>query len=109
MDAGGAAAKLKASFGELHEIGLAELQAEGFKKSGIRALDFVDLRYRGQSYELTVPLGADFIDTFHKAHERRYGYSNRGRTVELVNVRTTFLGRTAKPLFKKAPKHRGRP
>src|SRR5207249_7481312 len=68
MDAGGAAAKLKASFGELHKIGLAELQAEGFKKSEIRALDFVDLRYRGQSYELTVPLGAHFIDTFHKAH-----------------------------------------
>jgi len=109
MDAGGAAAKLKASFGELHKIGLAELQAEGFKKSAIRALDFVDLRYRGQSYELTVPLGAHFIDTFHKAHERRYGYSNRGRTVELVNVRTTFLGRTAKPQFKKAPKQRGRP
>ena len=47
-----------------------------------------DLRYAGQSFELTVPLGQDPAEAFHRAHEERYGYADRGRTVELVAVRT---------------------
>ncbi len=47
-----------------------------------------DLRYRGQSFELTVPLGPGLADRFHRAHEERYGYADRGREVELVAVRT---------------------
>ena len=47
-----------------------------------------DLRYRGQSFELTVPLGDELADRFHRAHEERYGYADRGREVELVAVRT---------------------
>ena len=48
-----------------------------------------DLRYRGQSFELTVPLGGDDLaERFHRAHEERYGYADREREVELVAVRT---------------------
>jgi len=47
-----------------------------------------DLRYRGQSFELTVPLQADLAGAFHRAHEERYGYAEPGREVELVAVRT---------------------
>jgi N-methylhydantoinase A len=49
-----------------------------------------DLRYRGQSFELPVPLdgGADLAERFHRAHEERYGYADRAREVELVAVRT---------------------
>jgi N-methylhydantoinase A len=47
-----------------------------------------DLRYRGQSFELTVPLGGDLAERFHRTHEERYGYADRGRDVELVAVRT---------------------
>jgi len=47
-----------------------------------------DLRYRGQSFELTVPLGEELAERFHRAHEERYGYADRGREVELVAVRT---------------------
>ena len=47
-----------------------------------------DLRYRGQSFELTVPLGDELAERFHRAHEERYGYADRGREVELVAVRT---------------------
>ena len=47
-----------------------------------------DLRYRGQSFELTVPLGADLAGAFHAAHEERYGYSDPEREIELVAVRT---------------------
>jgi N-methylhydantoinase A len=47
-----------------------------------------DLRYRGQSFELTVPLGGDVAEAFHRAHEERYGYADRSRQLELVAVRT---------------------
>jgi N-methylhydantoinase A len=47
-----------------------------------------DLRYRGQSFELTIPLGEGLADRFHRAHEERYGYADRGRSLELVAVRT---------------------
>jgi N-methylhydantoinase A len=47
-----------------------------------------DLRYAGQSFELTVPIQADLVEAFHRAHEERYGYADRNRELELVAVRT---------------------
>jgi N-methylhydantoinase A len=47
-----------------------------------------DLRYRGQSFELTVALGSALAERFHAAHEERYGYADRERSLELVAVRT---------------------
>jgi N-methylhydantoinase A/oxoprolinase/acetone carboxylase beta subunit len=47
-----------------------------------------DLRYAGQSFELTVPLEPDLAGAFHIAHETRYGYADREREIELVAVRT---------------------
>jgi N-methylhydantoinase A len=47
-----------------------------------------ELRYRGQSFELSVPLQPRLAEAFHRAHEARYGYADRGREVELVAVRT---------------------
>ena len=47
-----------------------------------------DVRYAGQSFELTVPLGGDVAEVFHRAHEERYGYADRGRPLELVALRT---------------------
>ena len=47
-----------------------------------------DLRYAGQSFELTVPLQGGLDDAFHRAHEAVYGYADREREIELVAVRT---------------------
>jgi N-methylhydantoinase A len=47
-----------------------------------------DLRYRGQSFELTVTLERDLAAAFHRAHEARYGYADPEREIELVAVRT---------------------
>jgi N-methylhydantoinase A len=47
-----------------------------------------DLRYAGQGFELTVPLGDGLAERFHQAHEARYGYADAGRELELVAVRT---------------------
>jgi N-methylhydantoinase A len=50
-----------------------------------------DLRYRGQSFELAVPLGPDLGERFHETHEARYGYADRAREIELVAVRTAEI------------------
>jgi N-methylhydantoinase A len=47
-----------------------------------------DLRYRGQSFELSIPIQDGLEEAFHRAHEERYGTSDRDREVELVAVRT---------------------
>jgi len=47
-----------------------------------------DLRYAGQSFELTVPLQDDLARAFHRAHEEQYGFGERDRAIELVAVRT---------------------
>jgi N-methylhydantoinase A len=56
--------------------------------SDLPAAGEADLRYLGQSFELTVPLGGDVAEAFHRTHEEQYGYADRARDVELVAVRT---------------------
>jgi N-methylhydantoinase A len=56
-----------------------------------------DLRYRGQSFELTLPLQPALADAFHAAHAERYGFADREREVELVAVRTADV-RQAPPV-----------
>jgi N-methylhydantoinase A len=92
---------------ELHRVGESEMKQEGFVAAAIRHRDAVDMRYRGQSYELSIPLTRGFVDQFHKIHERRYGYSTPDKPMEIVNVRTSFFGRSAKPRFRPALKVRG--
>ncbi len=58
-----------------------------------------DLRYRDQSFELTVdadPLEA-LEERFHAAHERRYGYRTDDEPVELVNLRVVATVAVDKP------------
>lgn len=76
---------------ELHRRGMEELKREGFAARGIRREDALDVRYQGQSYELTVPWTRSAIADFHRMHERRYGYGDSSRPVEVVNVRTTLI------------------
>ena len=62
-----------------------------------------DLRYAGQSFELSVPLGPRLEERFHQAHEERYGYADRDRAIELVAVRTAEI-RAAPPLTVTGPR-----
>jgi N-methylhydantoinase A len=50
-----------------------------------------DLRYAGQSFELTVPLQDGLSAAFHRAHEAQYGFASPEREVELVAVRTAAV------------------
>jgi N-methylhydantoinase A/oxoprolinase/acetone carboxylase beta subunit len=65
----------------------AELLAEGASAGRIRHELWADMRYRGQSYEIEVPLGPRFIGGFHEAHRRTFGHSAPTSPVEVVNLR----------------------
>jgi N-methylhydantoinase A len=50
----------------------------------------LDLRYAGQSFELTVPWEGDVREAFHALHEERYGYRDPDGVIELVTVQVTL-------------------
>jgi N-methylhydantoinase A len=81
-------AQLADVFAELEQLGLAEFAAEGLHGLATRT---ADVRYRGQGYELNVPFDvqspAAAIEAFHLLHQHRYGFSDRSKPVEIVNLR----------------------
>ncbi|MFQ5890471.1 MAG: hydantoinase/oxoprolinase family protein, partial [Gemmatimonadota bacterium] len=54
----------------LAELGAREIAREGVPAEEIAVYRELDVRYVGQSYELTVPLCEGYADTFHGEHQR---------------------------------------
>jgi N-methylhydantoinase A len=80
-------ADLELHFREMEASGQEELSAYEGERRVSRSLD---MRYAGQGYELNVPADDDFVASFHAAHQRRYGYADSNRPIEIVNVRARF-------------------
>jgi N-methylhydantoinase A len=78
--------RLNDEFGKLRRKAEQELRTEGWRGS-IRCRLSVDVRYRGQGYELNVPYTGKLIAAFRREHERHYGYSYPAREIELVTLR----------------------
>jgi N-methylhydantoinase A len=57
----------------------------------------LDLRYRGQGYELNVAAKGDLAAAFHNEHQRRYGYHHPGREIEVVTARLRAKIATSPP------------
>jgi N-methylhydantoinase A len=95
---------LSGMFQHLEDKGDKDLQAEGISKEKIRLERYLDMRYEGQSYEIIVPFDADYVERFHKLHEKTYGYRNEDKAIEIVNIRLQARGMPEKPTFKKATK-----
>jgi len=78
--------------GELEKQGAAEFAAEGLDGAVERSLD---LRYRGQGYELNVPYDPQApggsMKAFHELHRQRYGFADAARPIEIVNVRVRMI------------------
>ena len=89
--------EVTATFARLEEAGRAELEQEGLGGGSIEFLRQIDLRYVGQSYELTIPEGDGLLERFHAEHDRTYGFSAPAEAVEVVSLRLTSIGRIAKP------------
>jgi N-methylhydantoinase A len=109
-------AVLEALFADFVREGEARLTRDGVPLVDRRMLRSADLRYHGQSFELSVtvpagPLSAADVERlreqFHAMHERAYGYAAPDDPVELVNVRLAAVGVTPKP--RRAPLPEGGP
>ena len=93
------AERLRQGFAGLRGRALAELRDEGVPRRRIRLQPLLDVRYVGQSYELTVDcprLGASVAESaaraFHAAHEQRFGYADASAPIEVVNLRLKAVG-----------------
>ena len=95
--------ELETSFGVLTAAALSELSAEGFHDDRIRIDRSLDLRYLGQSYEITVPFSSGYRATFDQMHQKLYGYRNEKRTVEIVSIRVKATAETQKPAIRCHP------
>jgi N-methylhydantoinase A len=88
-------------FGQLIDQAKADLYGEGFRDSEIKMSPYLDLRYAGQGYELTVPcpmppLSKDDLalmrGRFDTVHEQNSGHKAETEPVELVSLRLISLG-----------------
>jgi N-methylhydantoinase A len=78
--------RLQKEFHKLQAAAQAEFRAERWR-GALQYEKSLDLRYRGQGYELNVPATTNVIAHFEKEHQRRYGYCHAGREIELVTLR----------------------
>ena len=91
--------RLEEEFHGMEGLARAELEHEGLPPDRMTARRFVDVRYVGQSFELTVDyptsrasrtsdgLARAISDSFYRAHLQRFGYASRSEPVEIVNLR----------------------
>ena len=87
----------------LAERGLQEVQAEGLPAEQIHLEQRLDMRYRGQSYELTLPFSQKLLDDFHCLHRQAYGYALPEAPMEIVNLRVRAVGHVQPPLLEQNP------
>ncbi len=80
---------------------LAEMAAEGHEESSVMLSYRLDMRYQGQSHELTVPWVSGetaVTERFHSAHQLRYGYRlPEGEMMEIVTLRVTAVAPVEPP------------
>ena len=93
--------ELETLIAPLIEQGQSDVQAEGVPPENIAVEPLLDMRYRGQSYELTVPFSPNFVDAFHTAHAQIYGHSDPNVAVEIVNLRLRATGTLSRPTLPK--------
>ena len=94
---------LKEMFASLESRARAEFDAYGIPWAAVEREYFLDMRYAGQAYELTMPVG-DFIAgavpaarlsaEFHEFHRHRYGHASSREGVEIVSFRVTGTHRS---------------
>jgi len=88
---------VESSFAELERVGAEELALEGLAGDQVEFVRQIDMRYVGQSYELTIAAGDGLLERFHAEHDRVYGFAAPAEPVELVSLRLTSIGRIANP------------
>jgi len=96
-------AEIEARLLPLEEQLRQEVLAEGIPAASVLVERFLDLRYQGQSYELTAPFSVQVLDDFHQLHSQIYGYSRPEEAVEIVNLRLRVTGLVTPPPLPSQP------
>ena len=91
-------------FKPLISKGMKDVLSEGIRESSVKVENSVDMRYMGQSHELTLPFKKSYIEDFHKLHKKTYGHANTDYGIEVVNIRVRVIGKTRKPSLRKKVK-----
>ena len=105
-------ARLDEEFHGMEGQARGELRQEGLPAEGMAARRFLDARYVGQSFELTIDypapsrrgdLRSAIANSFYQAHLQRFGYADRGEAVEIVNLRLKLELAVEKPGIEPQP------
>jgi len=91
--------EIKEQFEKMQQQLEDELRAQGIQDFAMAFEWEAALRYRGQSYELSIPWQDNMAEAFHQAHERKYLFRHDDRPVEIVNLYVRGIGDVAKPDF----------
>ena len=87
-------------FHELEKKATSDMKNQGIEGKSVHIIRSMDMRYRGQSYEIIVPFDRDYIERFHSLHEKFYGYKKPHSEIEIVNLRIRAIVDTPKPEIK---------
>lgn len=79
--------ELEAEFAQLEARAVDDLAADGVQRGAIRFQRRVEMRYVGQSYEIDVPFSESYLDTFNETYLQEYGYLDKDKPKEVVNIR----------------------
>ncbi len=82
-----------------------ELAADGYAGAQVAVELAIDARYVGQSYELNVPVSADWQSAFHDAHRQRFGFAREDATVEAVTLRAAARAPAVRPSPVRLPRN----
>ncbi len=98
-------------FSKLTKKGFMDMKKEGFAEHKIKIFHSLDLRYLGQSYEISIPYkdNRSIESNFHSVHRKLYSYFHPNRPVEIVNIRVKAVGITEKVRFEKFPPQSSNP
>lgn len=106
-------AELARRFAPLLQAGIEAMQRQGVLAGRVSLELSLDMRYVGQSFEITAPLtrlrpgqintlagrlaALPIGQRFHRLHRQRYGHASAAEPVEIVNLRVKAIGATDKP------------
>jgi N-methylhydantoinase A len=88
-------AQLNHEFATLERTAAADFRDEAWHGK-VHYARSADLRYRGQGYELNIPLTKNLLRDFEHEHQRRYGYAHSNREVEIVTLRLRAVVKSPK-------------
>ena len=101
--------RINSIFQEIEDRGRETLKAEGVSESNMEFRRSLDMRYRGQFYEIEVPVPEGeitdetlegVVERYHELHHELYAFSVEDKPTEMLNYKLVAVGKIQKPSVK---------